>query len=178
MDKERREDMDKEKMLEGLRTALQTELNGMQFYRIAAEKTNDAKGKEMFMLLAKDEELHFKELQRQFDSLMSSSTWTPPVSLAKARTLFNDENPIFSEEMKQRIKGHHFEMSALSIGALLESNSIDFYRRMKEESSDPQAREFFEQLQKWEQRHLEAITRQMDVLKEEYWAEQHFTPLF
>ena len=69
-------------------------------------------------------------------------------------------------------------MSALSIAALLESDSIDFYRNMKEKTEDPLAKTLFEKLQKWEETHLNAITRQLDVLKEEYWAEQHFTPLF
>jgi len=66
----------------------------------------------------------------------------------------------------------------LSIGALLESNSIDFYRKMKENISEPKAKELFSELQKWEQGHLEAITKQLNLLKEDYWAEQKFTPLF
>jgi len=170
--------MDKEKLLQGLKVALQTELNGIQFYRIAAEKTIDKKGKEVFTLLAKDEELHFKEIQRQLSSLTNSNALNPAITLTEAQTLFKGENPIFSDDLKNRIKERHFEMSALSIGALLESNSIDFYRRIKEETDDPHAKQLFDSLQKWEQKHLEAITKQMDVLKEDYWAEQQFAPLF
>lgn len=170
--------MNKEKLLQGLKTAMQTELNGIQFYTLASEKTTDEKGKEVFALLAKDEETHFKEIQQQFNSLMSSNALKPAICLNEAKHVFKGESPIFSDELKKRIKERHFEMSALSIGALLESNSIDFYRRMKEETDDPHAKRLFDNLQKWEQAHLEAITKQLDVLKEEYWAEQHFTPLF
>jgi rubrerythrin len=170
--------MDRDRILKGLRMALQTELDGAQFYRLAAEKTTDAKGKEVFAMLAEDEEKHFQELQRQFSSLLSSNKWAPSITLSEARTMFTGESPIFSKEMKKRVKERHFEMSALSIGALLESNSVDFYRKMKEETDDPKAKELFGILQKWEQQHLEAITKQMDLLKEDYWAEQHFAPLF
>ncbi len=170
--------MDKEKALDGLKIALQTELNGIQFYKMAAGKTEDKKGKEVFTMLANDELKHFNELKRHFKSLMSSNEWAPSISLTEAQSMFKGASPIFSEELKSRVKEQHFEMSALSIGALLESNSIDFYRKMKEETDDPVAKDLFARLQKWEQNHLEAITKQLDVLKEEYWAEQHFTPLF
>jgi rubrerythrin len=170
--------MDSGKAIEGLKIALQTELNGIQFYRVAAEKTEDKKGKEVFTKLANDEIEHFKELQRHYQSLTSSNKWAPSISLGEASSMSEEKSPIFSAELKERIKKKHFEMSALSIGAMLEVNSIDFYRKMKEETDDPIAKDLFSKLQKWEQGHLEAITRQLDILKEEYWAEQNFTPLF
>ncbi|MGQ9465956.1 MAG: ferritin family protein [bacterium] len=169
--------MDKEKSLKGIKIALQTELNGIEFYRIAAEKTEDKKGKKVFQMLADDEVKHYNELKRQYQHLIQDDHWFESTELAKP-PVFADENPIFSEELKNRIQDRHFEMSALSIGALLETNSISFYRKMKEEADDPVARQLFENLQKWEERHLEAITKQLDLLKEEYWADAHFTPLY
>ncbi len=170
--------MDKNKVTDGLKIALQTELNGIHFYKMVADKTSDQKGKAVFTQLADDEAKHFAELQKQFNSIMSSNKWAPSISLEDTKLILQDENPIFSEELKSRIKDKHFEMSALSIGALLEANSIDFYRKMKEETEDATAKDMFERLQKWEQVHLEAITKQLNLLKEEYWAEQKFTPLF
>lgn len=169
--------MDKEKAIKGIKIALQTELNGIEFYRIAAERTEDKKGKEVFQTLAYDEEKHYNELKRQYQHLIEENQWVPSIELTQQPT-FSDDSPIFSPELKNRIKDRHFEMSALSIGALLETNSIDFYRKMKEEADDPVAQQLFENLQKWEEKHLEAITRQLDLLKEEYWADAHFTPLY
>lgn len=169
--------MDKEKALKGIKIALQTELNGIEFYRIAAEKSEDKKGKEVFQMLASDEEKHYNELKRQYQHLIEDNEWLVSTELSKP-PVFADENPIFSNELKNRIQDRHFEMSALSIGALLETNSIDFYRKMKEEADDPVARQLFENLQSWEEKHLEAITKQLDLLKEEYWADAHFTPLY
>lgn len=170
--------MNKEKAIENLKIALQTELNGIHFYKMAAEKTEDKKGKEVFKMLSNDEIQHFNEIQRHYKSLLTANKWAPSISLGEATSMFKGESPIFSEELKSRIKEKHFEISALSIGALLESNTIDFYRKMKEETDDPVAKELFAKLQKWEQGHLEAITKQLDILKEEYWADAHFAPLF
>ena len=168
--------MERSKAIEGLKTALQTELNGIEFYRMAAQRTEDTKGKQAFQMLADDEVKHFNVLQQQYSALIENSGWRK-IDLGKM-TEFAGESPIFSDELKDRVKGKHFEVTALSIGALLESNSIDFYREMKERSDDPNAREMYEKLQQWEQKHLEAITRQMDMIKEDYWAEQRFTPLY
>ena len=170
--------MEKEKAIEGLKTALQTELNGIEFYRMAATKTEDPKGKEVFQMLADDEVKHFRALRKQFISMVKDSKWDPSVSLAEISAALKGKSPIFSDDLKSRIKEKHFEMSALSIGALLESNSIDFYRKMKKEVDDESAKKLFAVLWKWEENHLKAITTQLNLLKEEYWADQHFTPLF
>lgn len=169
--------MDLKAILDGMRLALQTELNGFHFYKTAAEHTEDHKGKETFRLLAGDEARHFAALKKQYDALVRSGNWADPVELGSTST-FEGPSPIFSEEFMSRIKDRHYEMSALSIGALLETNSIDFYRKMQRQVGDQSARRLFEQLQQWEESHLAAIVAQLDLLKEEYWARANFTPLF
>ena len=164
------------KAIEGLKIALQTELNGIEFYKIAAEKTEDTKGKQVFRMLADDELKHFNALQKQYSSLIEQHKWLN-LDIGRA-ALLKGKSPIFSTELMDRVKGRHFEVSALSIGALLESNSIDYYRTMKEQNDDPAAKELYAQLQQWEEAHLTAITRQLDLIKEDYWAEQRFAPLF
>ena len=168
--------MEKAKAIEGLKTALQTELNGIEFYRAAAQRTEDPKGKRTFQMLAEDELKHFNVLQKQYNSLVQENKWQR-VELGNA-SMFEGESPIFSPELKERVRGKHFEVTALSIGALLETNSIDFYRKMKNESDDLAAKDLFAQLEKWEETHLQAITKQLDLIKEDYWAEQRFTPLY
>ncbi len=168
--------MERAEAIKGLMTALQTELNGIEFYRIAAEKTGDAKGKKIFQMLADDELKHFNTLQQQYKALADEGRWQK-INLGDI-SIFEGDSPIFTDELKDRVKGMHFEVTALSIGAQLETNSIDFYRKMKEESDDPTAKEMYEKLQKWEEVHLNAISKQLDLIKEDYWAEQRFSPLY
>lgn len=168
--------MNQSRAIEGLKTALQTELNGIEFYRMAAQNTEDVKGKQAFQMLADDEQKHFAALQKQYASLIEKNGWQS-IDLGKISS-FEGDSPIFSVELKDRVKGKHFEITALSIGALLETNSINFYRKMKEQNDDPAAKELYAKLEKWEQAHLDAITRQLDLIKEDYWAEQRFAPLY
>lgn len=170
--------MNKEKAIKAIKIAIQIELNGVNFYKLAAGNTSDEKGCAVFKLLADDEMKHFTELIKHYRSLNTSNKWAPAINIDEAKIIFNGESPIFSEELKSRIRETHFEMSALSIGALLESNSIEFYRKMIDETDDPVAKDLFTKLWKWEQGHLQAITKQLDLLKEDYWAEQNFSPLF
>jgi rubrerythrin len=164
-----------EELLKGLRTALETEMNGIEFYRTAAEKTQDFKAKSVFKLLADDESKHFDELQKHYDGLIKTGKWDPAFGFGKP-TVLQGSNPIFSDDFKSRLKDRHFEMSALSIGALLETNSIDFYRRMKDQASDPAIKKFFGELQSWEETHLDAIVKQLDLVKEEFWQNAHWQP--
>jgi rubrerythrin len=162
-------------ILKGLRTALETEMNGIEFYRTAVEKTEDKKAKGVFQILADDEARHFIELKKNYDVLLKTGKWDKSIDLSKP-TEFRGQSPIFSYDFKSRIKDRHFEMSALSIGALLETNSIDFYRQMKDLVKDPDAKRFFSELQSWEEKHLDAIVRQLDLVKEEFWQNAHWHP--
>ena len=167
--------MPNEDILKGLQTALETEMNGIEFYRTAAEKTQDDKAKEVFQTLANDEARHFIELKKHHDALLKTGQWDAAIELGKPSE-FKGASPIFSADFKARIKDRHFEMSALSIGALLETNSIDFYRRMKDLTRNLSAQRFFAELQSWEERHLDAIVKQLNLVKEEFWQNAHWQP--
>ena len=69
--------MELKEAIDGLRTALQTELNGYQFYKLAAENTTDKKGKQVFETLANDEKEHFLEIQRDYEEYWSEQHFAP-----------------------------------------------------------------------------------------------------
>ena len=67
-------------------------------------------------------------------------------------------------------------MSALSIGIMLEQNSIDFYRNSAEQIADLDAKALFVYLAQWEGEHLKVLVNQQRVLQEEFWSEARFYP--
>jgi rubrerythrin len=164
-----------EKLLEILSQAMQVEIDGYQFYKLASEKTTDKKGKEVFLSLAEDEKEHYHILKGQYEKVRM----TGGVEFKDKKVEFfksDSPSPIFSEDFKKRIKDMHFEMSALSIGALLEKNSIEYYRKSAEESDDPELKSLFNYLIQWEQEHLKALIAQQKYLKESYWEDARFFP--
>jgi rubrerythrin len=161
-------------ILEGLKKAIQAEKTGQEFYKMAARTTADPKGKKVFEELAAEEAEHFDYLVAHYQALKSSGKVA-----SKKLTLHADlaaNEPIFSADLKKRIKEAHFEMSALAIAVQLELNALVHYREQAAKAKDPAVRELFEELVKWETGHYEAFIRQQQVLQEEYWSEAGFAP--
>ena len=68
--KEREMDNKTEEFLQGLKTAIEAELTGHQFYKNAAKNTDDPMGKETFSQMAEEEMAHFNYLRHQYRSVM------------------------------------------------------------------------------------------------------------
>ena len=159
----------------GLFEALRAEVEGYHFYLMAARSTRDDRGRRMFELLASEELEHERFLKGQYHALVDSGRLDSALTLGQPATL-SAENPIFSDALRERVGEAHYEMSALSIGIQLEQASIARYRALLGQATDPQVKQFFEQLVGWEEGHHQALTRQQEQLKESYWNAAGFTP--
>ena len=163
-----------EQLTAGLKEAILTEQTGVQFYTIAANNTRDPKGKEVFTQLARDEAEHQEWLRRQYGHLLGGQPFEP--LRARHHADLAGPSPIFSEELKSRIGGAHWEMTALSVGLALEHATVVHYRNLAQAADRPDVRKFFEELKVWEESHAEALRRQHNLLLESYWQEAHFAP--
>jgi rubrerythrin len=163
------------KMAEGLLEAMRAEHEGHHFYSMAAETTSDPKGKEVFAQLAADELEHFEFLRKQHESVLENGRPDADLSLGP-RSDLSGSSPIFSSQIKERIADAHYEMTALSVGAQLELNSIRHYKQAAREADDPVLGSFYEELAAWEQGHFDALVAQQESLKEDYWAKSSFAP--
>ena len=159
----------------GIAEAIRTENEGRYFYLMAANSTTDPKGKEVFKTLADEEEVHMKYLKKQYLSLLEHGGFDKKLKLGP-KADFSGANPIFSEQLLERLSDAHYEMSALSIGVRLELFALSYYRRRAEESSDAFARGFFSELAEWETGHYHALLTQLDALKNFYWEAGGFAP--
>jgi len=166
----------KEEILAGLRTAIEAELTGHEFYKNAAKSTDDPMGKETFSRMAEEEMGHFTYLRRQYQAVLEKGKYDFSKNMEKKKSL-HAENPIFSEEIKNRIKDCHFEVSALTIGMKLELDAMTFYRECAQKSTDDEAKQFFTELAEWEQDHYRAFQKQLDMLKQEYFEANNFVPM-
>lgn len=165
----------KDRIIEGLKQAMQAESDGYHFYKMAANSTEDPEGKEVFESLAADELEHLRFLKTQYKSILETGKPDKNTKLEKPATL-SGESPIFSEQFKSRLKKAHYEMSALSIGAQLELSSIKFYKSQAEAVGDPTIRSFYSELAEWETTHYRRLIRQQKELKEDYWFKGGFYP--
>jgi rubrerythrin len=170
--------MDKqiEDILKGLKTAIEAELTGHEFYKNAAKSTNDPLGKETFSRMAEEEMGHFNYLRHQYKSVLDNGDYDFSKKMIKKQHKHAD-NPVFSEEIKERIKDSHFEVSALSIGMKLELDAMKYYRSCAKTAHNEQVKQFYNELAEWEEDHYAAFERQLGMLKEEYFTANNFVPM-
>jgi rubrerythrin len=169
-------DQDKSEILAGLKTAIEAELTGYNFYKNAAQTTTDPMGKETFLRLSEEEIGHFNYLRHQYKSVLEEGAFDFSKKLLQPAHK-GAENPIFSETIKKRIKESHFEISVLSIAMKLEQDAANFYNACASKSADPQVKQFYHELAKWETEHFNAFEQQLNALKDEYFQANNFIPM-
>lgn len=166
-----------DRLLQIVKNAIRVENDGYQFYRLAEEKTTDPKGKEIFASLAKDETNHMQILKSLYQRIKEDKQFSfNEVKDMNHILETTSESPIFSEAFKARLNQSQFEMSALSIGILLEKNAIDFYKNSAQETEEQDIKQLFNYLADWEGEHLRALVNQQKLLQEDYWTEARFYP--
>lgn len=162
-------------MADGLLSAMRAEHEGHHFYRMAAQSTDDDKGKQVFERLAAEELEHFEFLKAQYKSVLE--TGKPDANLKLGpRSDLTGKSPIFSEKLRARVNDAHYEMTALSVGIQLELSAERFYSQAAETAPDPDVATFYRELAAWEKGHYEALLAQQDDLKEDYWSASSFAP--
>ena len=164
------------KVLEMLKLAIMSEQDGYHHYLTASAITTDKKAQQVFKALAKDEELHRQILLNGLEAYRQNKKWDAGEIKGKSKVSPAGKSPIFSEEFVKRIKDKHYEMSALSIGILLEQNSIDFYGKMKSTAKDQKLKSLLTVLVNWEKKHLEALVKQHNLFMNAYWEKARFQP--
>ncbi len=167
---------DKQEILKGLKTAMEAEITGHEFYKNAAKSTDDPMGKETFQRMAEEEMGHFNFLRHQYKSIMDNGKFDLAKELDHKKHK-HSSNPIFSEAIKNRLKDAHYEISALTIGLKLELDAMTYYRSRAKQSKNEAVRKFFNELADWEEDHFLAFEKQLEMLKQEYFSANNFVPM-
>ena len=152
---------------EAFKTAIRGEIEGRELYKVAAEKTTDAKAKKVFAHLAEEEDSHFKTLQKLAESYFKDGELVIP-ELKKLETFEDAESPIFSANFKDFVKDKHFEVSTLAIGIKLELEARTFYKEMADSTDNVKLKEFFLYLSDWENDHYNALRKQIGIIDQYY----------
>lgn len=165
--------MEKEKAAEALKESMAIELQGREFYLVAAEKTEDQRAKEIFSFLSQEEQKHFQYVRNAYDNIMEGKAFLLEIPEAPEPYV---QAEIFSPEFRKRIGEKNFAASALGIGILLEKNSFELYSNLAQMASSEQLRNLYLHLSKWEKTHYEMLNREWESIKEDFWAQNHFAP--
>jgi rubrerythrin len=162
-------------VVEAVKTAIITELRGLEIYKAAAERTTEPSARLMFESLANDEAHHKEFLEKNFKSLLGKGTWSVPATPENLSPL--DHSDVITPQFLNRVKGGSFEMAVVAAGCELEMSAINFYSKAADECPDEESASVFRFLADWEKGHLDALSDLEARMKDQYFADQGFSPM-
>ena len=157
--------------LEAMERAMQLERNGRSFYLEAAERTSSEEGRKMFLSLADDEALHLRLFQKQYESLKDDRGWQALEEMGQPAADWND--PIFPIEPAKFEKAVHplaGDLDALAFGISIEHDSIEMYRGLAAQVTDPAGQQMYRWLATVERGHFNQLMLNYEhILNSGHW---------
>ncbi|MGE5628750.1 MAG: ferritin family protein [Solirubrobacterales bacterium] len=155
-----------------IRQAIIKEIEGYEFYKMVAERENNTKEtKEAFLELAEEEFQHVRWLENMYSLVKSDKS----ENFEMANEL---DVPAPSNLKWKKIDKNSgsIAVAVFGIGIQMERASIEYYTKAANETKIESAKKFFMKLAKWEQAHLELLSKEYDELLGEWWSEQGYAP--
>jgi rubrerythrin len=161
----------------GMKQALRNEIDGTEFYRMAAESARHEAVREMFRFLMEEEERHRDALVGQMERMARGKPFRLERGAASKKGLAKFRSPLYTDDIVKVSRQVEGEIAALSIGMTLEKRAIAQFTALRSKSAgDARAEKIFADLAAWEREHLEVLTLQYDRLREAHWEEARFWP--
>ena len=151
-------------VLEAMKLAMETEKRGLENYLNFALKTKDETGKNMFVLLARDELDHFEILERAFSKLEIAGNWEE----IKIRQSLVERVVPKLRERDVKVKGESGidQVDAIRAAMEQERRSAELYREQYAKATDPNARKIFQTLMDMEEAHYDILQAELDNISE------------
>ena len=150
--------------------AILNEVEGYEFYRMAANQAGTNESKDAFLELANEELKHVEYLKALFNKIKDNND---DIKLAFES---NPPSPDIYNWKKINKEYTSLAMSVFGIGIQMEKASIEFYENAKLKTNIDEARRLFDLLIKWEKVHLDQFTEQYNKHKTDWWSDQGFAP--
>jgi len=149
-----------------LKKALKLEQEGEAFYREAAERTADPKGKTMYASLAEDEALHARIIQREIDALAEGKGWQ---AIEAAEGEIDLESPLFPKgkgAFEEAVRSNASDLDALLFALKIENDSFSLYVEQAKAATDSMAKQFYEFLVGAERTHFNLLMANYESLSQ------------
>ncbi len=160
---------DVRKDLEALQIAIQTEEEGFQLFRTAADNTTHEFVKSIFTRLAKDEMLHKDLIQKFYARLQDSGSWQELSPEDKDYSSTKTEMKTIFSMALQKAKSGDLNISESDVevyrrAVQFEKDGADLYDRLYNETQDELAKKFYAFLREMETEHMELLDNTLQYL--------------
>jgi len=143
--------------IEAIKIAMDAEMKAHEKYTQAAQKSTNAKGKDMFSQLAAFELSHYNNLKALLDSLSDDKGWTTYTGTQFSETpqcMGGEASSLEASETKGDV------ISVLSKAIEDEKKACEYYTTLAEQTADPAGKEMFQKLAEEERLHTKILNDQ------------------
>lgn len=158
------------KTLTYVKQAILSEIEGYEFYRMAAKDAREDQIKETYLQLAEEERKHVEWLEGVLKKLMKEDV------RFELEQVEAPPSPDFFNWSKLDRESPQTTLSVIGIALQLERASYDYYLKAVEDVEDEDARQLFKILAAWEKAHRDSLNKEYEMLQSAWWAEQRFSP--
>ncbi len=155
-----------------IRQAIVKEIEGYEFYRMVSERKNNTKEiTEAFLELAEEEKKHVKWLENMYELVKSGDS--------ESFEMVNELDVPAPGNLKWKKidkEAGSVAVAVFGIGIQMERASIEYYTKAANDTKIESAKQLFKKLVKWEQTHLDLLSREYDELLGDWWSEQGYAP--
>ena len=157
---------EQDKILGALRTAIQMEIDGREFYLKASQASNNELGKNLLQSLAAEEDIHRRNFENIYETIRSKKAW--PETDYKSdggqglRTIFAKA----IEERESEIKTMPTELESVQTAMAMENKTYDFYRSQSKTATYDSERDFYDALASQESEHHRILLDYYEFLKD------------
>lgn len=146
-----------ESKMKAIEIALENELKERDFYLQHSERTNSPLGKKMFAAIADDENEHYEQLKAIHGRLEADGKWPEEVSTVIQNVDVRQVLKDIPNLVEKTADANADDKEAVKIAIAFEKSAHVFYNELKDKTSDPQERSFFEHLAKIEWEHVQSL---------------------
>ena len=166
--------MNKEKLLDSIKGGIKGELDSINLYSQALQHAHNKDVMEFLENRIKEEQKHYNYLLKYYHQVENDHKLSAvPAELQNKE---NEYSPIITAEFLNRIASKQILFSTFSTAALLEKNSMDYYKKCAKEVEDLTLKQFYEKLVDWEATHYEDVLSIQKQAEEAYWRMNRFEP--
>ncbi len=154
------------KTLEGLRMAIQMEVEGKEYYLQVSENSSNELGRKLLASLAAEEDTHRRKFEEIYSSIQRERSWPAtdfsPDGGKRLRTILalaegKKESPVSAPEV---------ELDAIQTAIDIESKTYDFYRSRGKSAIHDAERKFYQMVAAEEQEHHLVLLDYYNYLKD------------
>jgi len=157
---------EQDKTLEGLKIAIQMEIDGKEYYLKASRKSGNEPGKKLLASLAAEEDVHRQRFEEIYDAIRNKKAWPvtdfQPDRGKRLKTIFATA----TRKVGASVKAPDTELDSVQTAMDMESKTYDFYQSQGKDATHDAERDLYQTLATEEREHHLVLLDYYEYLKD------------